>query len=185
MSQAKAVISIENVVASGAIREKLDLDLIAKLLPEVKYEPDEFPGLVFRQKNPKTTTLIFSSGRFVCAGARSEEQAHRAVRGVTQKLRQEGLDIPNEPEVTIQNIVGTASLRGRINIESAARILKRSIYEPEQFPGLIHREDDPHAVFLIFASGKIVCTGAKKESEVFLAVSNLQNTLEKKDLIAY
>ena len=183
--QAKAIISIENVVATAAIKERLDLNLVVERFSEVKYEPKNFPGLVFKLKNPRTTTLIFSSGRFVCTGARSEEQAYRAVKLVARKLRQRGIEVHDEPEVTIQNIVATASLGGRVNIEDAARILKRSMYEPEQFPGLVHRMDDPHTVFLIFSSGKLVCTGAKREAEVYRAVSRLHNSLEEKGLIIY
>ena len=183
--QAKAIISIENVVATATVRERLDLNLIVQRFSEVKYDPTSFPGLVFKLKNPKTTTLIFTSGRFVCTGARSEEQAYRAVKLVAQKLKQKGIEVHDEPEVTIQNIVGTASLGGGVNIEDAARILKRSMYEPEQFPGLVYRMDDPHTVFLIFSSGKLVCTGAKKEAEVHRAVSRLHNSLEEKNLMIY
>jgi transcription initiation factor TFIID TATA-box-binding protein len=59
------------------------------------------------------------------------------------------------------------------------------MYEPEQFPGLIYRMDDPKVVILIFASGKLVCTGAKKEEDVPRAVAKLQKLLEEKGLIRY
>jgi transcription initiation factor TFIID TATA-box-binding protein len=59
------------------------------------------------------------------------------------------------------------------------------MYEPEQFPGLIHRMLDPKTVILLFASGKLVCTGAKKESEVYRAVQNLHTLLEEKNLMIY
>jgi transcription initiation factor TFIID TATA-box-binding protein len=59
------------------------------------------------------------------------------------------------------------------------------MYEPEQFPGVIYRMDDPKVVILLFASGKLVCTGAKKESEVHRAITKLQDTLEEKTLITY
>ena len=59
------------------------------------------------------------------------------------------------------------------------------MYEPEQFPGLIHRMLDPKTVILLFASGKLVCTGAKKESEVYRAVHNLHTLLEEKNLMIY
>ena len=59
------------------------------------------------------------------------------------------------------------------------------MYEPEQFPGLIYRMDDPKVVILIFATGKLVVTGAKKEAEVSIAIAKLQETLEEKGLITY
>ena len=96
-----------------------------------------------------------------------------------------GIQIENEPIIEIQNIVASVSLGGKIHLELAARVLPRSMYEPEQFPGLIHRMSDPKTVILLFASGKLVCTGAKKEAEVYRAVHNLHNLLEEKNLMIY
>jgi len=163
----------------------VNLNLITQIFPDVEYHPDQFPGLVFRLKSPKTATLIFSSGKMVCTGAKSEEQAIKAVKNVVQKLRKGSIPIENEPQIEIQNIVASASLGGKIHLELAARVLPRSMYEPEQFPGLIHRMLDPKTVILLFASGKLVCTGAKKESEVYRAVHNLHDLLEEKNLMIY
>ncbi|MFQ6135385.1 MAG: TATA-box-binding protein [Nitrososphaerales archaeon] len=185
MPQTKPIISIENVVASATINQTVDLNQITRDFPDVEYHPDQFPGLVFRLKSPKTATLIFSSGKMVCTGAKSEEQAVKAVMTVVQKLRKGGVDIYNEPVIEIQNIVASASLGGKVHLEEAARQLTKSMYEPEQFPGLIHRMSDPKTVILLFASGKLVCTGAKKEVEVYRAVNNLHNTLEEKELMIY
>ncbi len=185
MPQTKPIISIENVVASATINQRVDLNQITRDFPDVEYHPDQFPGLVFRLKSPKTATLIFSSGKMVCTGAKSEGQAKKAVNLVVQKLRKGGVDIYNEPIIEIQNIVASASLGGKVHLEEAARQLMKSMYEPEQFPGLIHRMSDPKTVILLFASGKLVCTGAKKEVEVYRAVSNLHNTLEEKELMIY
>jgi len=82
-------------------------------------------------------------------------------------------------------MVASGNLGGKIHLESAARIMPRSMYEPEQFPGLIHRMLDPKTVLLLFASGKLVCTGAKKEEDVYRAVHNLHTTLEEKKLMIY
>jgi len=70
-------------------------------------------------------------------------------------------------------------------LEQAARKLPRSMYEPEQFPGLIHRMLEPKTVILLFASGKLVCTGAKKEKDVYRSIHNLHVLLEEKDLMMY
>ena len=185
LPQTKALISIENVVASASINQTVDLNQITRSFSDVEYHPDQFPGLVFRLKVPKTATLIFSSGKMVCTGAKSEEQAIKAVKTVVQKLRKGSIDIRNEPIIDIQNIVASASLGGKVHLEEAARQLPKSMYEPEQFPGLIHRMADPKTVILLFASGKLVCTGAKKETEVYRAVNNLHVTLEQKGLMIY
>ena len=185
MPQTKPIVSIENVVASASVNQRIDLNLITKNFVEVEYHPDQFPGLVFRLKDPKTATLIFSSGKMVCTGARSEELSRKAVQEVVRRLRKGGIPIKNEAEVVIQNMVASVSLGGRVHLEEAARNLPKSMYEPEQFPGLIHRMADPKTVFLVFSSGKLVCTGAKKESEVYRAVNNLHVMLEEKGLMAY
>jgi len=185
MPQTKSIISIENVVASASVNQRLDLNQITRTFADVEYHPDQFPGLVFRLKIPKTATLIFSSGKMVCTGAKSEDQAKKAVRTVVQKLKKEGIEIVNEAEIVIQNIVASASLGGTVHLEEAARKLPKSMYEPEQFPGLIHRMAEPKTVILLFASGKLVCTGAKKEEQVYQAVNNLHNTLEQMQLMIY
>ncbi|MCH6586577.1 MAG: TATA-box-binding protein [Thaumarchaeota archaeon] len=185
MTKTKPIISIENVVASATIEQRLDLKDITKKFPDVEWNPDQFPGAVFRLKNPRTATLLFRTGKMVCTGAKSEELARKAVKTVVQKLRKGKIKIKNEATVTIQNIVASINLRGRVHLEQAARRLPRSMYEPEQFPGLIHRMLDPKTVILIFSSGKLVCTGGKTEKEVYRSVNQLHNLLEEKDLMIY
>ena len=185
MTATKPVVEIVNVVASATIDQKLDLYKIQKKFPGVEYNPEQFPGAVFRLKNPKTAILLFSTGKMVCTGAKSEELAVKAVGLVVQKLRKEGIKIKKDAIVTVQNIVSSINLGGKIHLEQAARTLPRSMYEPEQFPGVIHRMVDPKTVILIFASGKLVCTGAKTESDVYRSVHNLHNMLEEKGLMLY
>ena len=87
--------------------------------------------------------------------------------------------------MTIQNIVSSVNLGGRVDLENAARKLPRSMYEPEQFPGLIHRMLEPKTVILIFASGKLVCTGGKTADDVYSSVNQLHSDLEEKNLMSY
>jgi len=181
----KPIIEIVNVVASATIDQKLDLIKIQKKFPDVEYHPEQFPGAVFRLKTPKTATLLFSTGKMVCTGSKSEEMAVKAVNLVVEKLRKGGIKIKKDAVVTVQNIVSSINLGGRIHVERAARTLPRSMYEPEQFPGVIHRMLDPKTVILLFASGKLVCTGAKTEKDVYRSVNNLHSMLEEKDLMIY
>ena len=185
MPQTKPVVSIENVVASASVDQKMDLNEITRTFPDVEYHPDQFPGLVFRLKSPKTATLIFTSGKMVCTGAKSEEMSRKAVQTVVQRLRKGGIKVKKDAVVEIQNIVASINLGGKIHLEQAARTLPRSMYEPEQFPGLIHRMLDPKTVILLFSSGKLVCTGAKKEPDVYRSVNNLHALLEEKNLMIY
>jgi transcription initiation factor TFIID TATA-box-binding protein len=181
----ESYINIENVVASATLNQKIDLNSIVRLFPGVEYRPEQFPGLVYRLKKPKTATLIFTSGKMVCTGAKSERQARKAVMKVVDELKRNGMIILGKPEIQIQNIVASAGLGGHIDLEKTTYSLQKTMYEPEQFPGLIYRMADPKVVILIFASGKLVCTGAKKEAEVPRAIAKLQETLEEKGLITY
>ena len=185
MPQVKATLSIENVVASATLNQKVDLNAVVKGYPGVEYRPEQFPGLVFRLKRPKTATLIFSSGKMVCTGAKSEKEARRAVIKVVKELKKGGIIIIGKPELKIQNIVASGILGGMIDLEKAAYTLEHTMYEPEQFPGLIYRMAEPKVVILLFASGKLVCTGAKKEEDVYVAVDKLHALLEETTLIFY
>jgi transcription initiation factor TFIID TATA-box-binding protein len=178
-----AAIKIQNVVACATLNQKFDLNAIVKVNPLVDYHPEKFPGLVFRLKRPRTAILIFRTGKMVCTGAKSEKEAVKAIRKVLKELKISGIIIPGKPETKIVNIVASANLRGKIELEDVAYALKKTMYEPEQFPGLIYRMDEPRVVFLIFATGKLVCTGATKEAEVYEAVEKLHQQLEKNELI--
>ena len=178
-------VSVENVVATATLGQKLDLIAIMKVFRNVEYRPKKFPGLVFRLKRPKTATLIFSTGKMVCTGAKSEKLARTAIRKVVRELKNSGIIILGKPEIVIQNIVATANLHGLVDLEAAVDVLENVMYEPEQFPGLIYRMADPKVVILVFASGKLVCTGGKSAEMVDVAVVKLHGILEDFDLIYY
>jgi transcription initiation factor TFIID TATA-box-binding protein len=185
MPKTKAIITIQNVVASATLNQKVDLNAVVKSNPGVEYRPEQFPGLVFRIKRPKTATLIFNSGKMVCTGAKSEKESRRAVMTVVKELKKNGIVIIRKPDLKVVNIVASASLGGNVDLEKAVTTLGKTMYEPEQFPGLIHRMDEPKVVILLFASGNLVCTGAKKEQDVYDAVHKLHASLEEQNLIFY
>jgi transcription initiation factor TFIID TATA-box-binding protein len=176
-------IKIVNVVASVTLNQKLDLLDIMRLFRNVEYRPKQFPGLVFRLKRPKTATLIFRTGKMVCTGAKSEKQARSAVHKVVRELKNNGIVILNKPKITIQNMVASGNLHGSIDLETAADVLENVMYEPEQFPGLIYRMQDPKTVLLLFASGKLVCTGAKSAEMVHESVAKVYGVLRDYELI--
>ena len=187
MPLVEPVVKIENVVATAALKHRIDLKAVAKAFPVVSYRRERFPGLVFKLKRPRTTTLIFSTGKMVCTGATSERDAAKALRKVVRTLSKGGMIIMGKLEIGIENVVATASLGGEVDLlelyESETGMRGRISYEPEQFPGLIYRMNDPKVVILLFASGKLVCTGARKEEDVHQAINNLRQKLEEKNLI--
>ena len=185
MAKRIPTIHIQNIVASAALNQRISLTKIVEKFPFAEYSPRVFPGLVFRIKKPKTATLIFETGKMVCTGAKSEKEAIQAVNKVTRELRSHGIPLANKPEIKIQNVVASAELNGEIDLENVVYKLKKVMYEPEQFPGAVFRMDEPKVVFLIFSAGKLVCVGAKKEQDVYIAVDKLQGMLEEQELIFY
>jgi transcription initiation factor TFIID TATA-box-binding protein len=185
MPKTEAIINIQNIVASATLNQKVDLNAVVKGYPDVEYRPEKFPGLVFRLKRPKTATLIFSTGKMVCTGAKSGEESRRAIMTVAKELKKSGLIILGKPDWKIVNLVASASLGGKVDLEKAVTTLGKTMYEPEQFPGLVYRMDEPKVVILVFASGSLVVTGATKEQDVHDAVHKLHGILEEQNLIFY
>ncbi|HUU07420.1 MAG TPA: TATA-box-binding protein [Thermoplasmata archaeon] len=180
-----AVMKIENVVASTSLGVELDLPAIVLALDGAEYDPERFPGLIYRLKEPKTATLLFRSGKVVCTGAKSLEQVKIAISKVAKLIGAMGIVIKDEPEIVVQNIVASSDLGAKINLNAIAISLglDRVEYEPEQFPGLVYRIDSPKVVVLLFGSGKLVCTGARKPEDVVAAVDKITEDLKAAGLL--
>jgi transcription initiation factor TFIID TATA-box-binding protein len=175
--------NIENIVATVILQNNLDLNLIETRIPDVEYNPDQFPGLVYRMQQPKVTALIFKSGKMVVTGAKSVMELVQAVKKILKTLIEKGIPIQGRPQIQIQNIVASANLHVFVDLERAAEVLENNMYEPEQFPGLIYRMRKPRVVLLIFSSGKMVITGAKREEEVKEAVFTIYKILKERGCI--
>jgi transcription initiation factor TFIID TATA-box-binding protein len=180
-----AKIRIENVVASLSLADKLDLPAIALELEGAEYEPDQFPGVIYRLKQPKTAILLFGSGKVVCTGGKSMKEVEDSIRIVAQQVRKGGQKIKMHPAIQVQNIVASSDLESEINLNAIAVTLglDRVEYEPEQFPGLVCRMEEPRVVILLFGSGKLVCTGARKPSDIDVAVKKITKELQNAGLL--
>jgi len=177
-------IKIENVVASAPLGTTLDLEAVTKVL-NGEYNKERFPGIIYRVKEPKTATLLFRSGKIVCTGARSIEDIYKAISIIVERLNKAGFKMNKKPDITIQNIVATYDLGTNLNLNTIALTLgfERIEYEPEQFPGLVYRMDEPKLVLLIFGSGKIVCTGARTTEDIEKSISIIEDELKGVGLI--
>jgi len=171
-------INIVNVVVSTKIGDDIDLEHVADVLDNAEYEPEQFPGLVCRLNDPRVALLIFRSGKLNCTGAKSKEEAEIAIKKVIKQLKEAGFDIEEDPEIKVQNMVATAELGTEPNLDRIST-LEGTEYEPEQFPGLVYRMEDPKVVVLIFGSGKIVITGLKREEDAYRALENVLNMLKE------
>ncbi|GAI77693.1 unnamed protein product [marine sediment metagenome] len=176
-------VEIQNVVATSSLETRIDLIAILKVFRNTEYRPKRFPGLVFKLKQPKTATLIFSTGKLVCTGAKSEKLAHSAIRKVVRELRKEGFIIRKSPKIKVVNMVASADIHGKVDLEDASMLLDNIMYEPEQFPGAVYRMKEPKVVILIFSSGRLVLTGAKKEEQVHEAAEKIHGILLENELI--
>ncbi len=176
-------VTIQNVVASVDLYFKIPLERVASILmtsSEVSYIPEQFPGLVVKIKQPKTSALVFSSGKMVITGAKSAQGIKEAVTVLRHQLRMASTTKGPKnkaAKITVQNIVASGNIGYKIDLELAALLLENSMYEPEQFPGLIYRLKKPKTVLLLFQTGNVVCTGAKKEAYVFQAVKHVKDDL--------
>jgi len=179
----KPRVIIENVVAMARLGQKIDLMRAAASLPWESYWKGDFLGLIIKIERPRSCLLLFENGKVVCTGARSEADAREAVKKCAGKLRRAGLLQGGNPEVKVQNIVAAVSLDGAmIGLESlvaADRPELEVMYEPEQFPGAICHMKSPRVAVLAFLSGKLVCTGAKREEDVYRAVEKFMRILEE------
>ncbi len=171
---------IENVVATvvAKIEEKIDLNVIARKFTDVEYNPERFPGLIMRISEPKATLLIFSTGKMVVTGLRDASQAAPVVEDAINRIRKCKINI-SDPVIIIQNIVASGDLKCSVDLNMATVVMEYTMYEPEVFPGLIYRMQDPHSVFLIFSTGRIVCTGAKTKEIVAAAIKKLYHLVRE------
>ncbi|MCG1004607.1 MULTISPECIES: TATA-box-binding protein [Halobacterium] len=185
MSTLADTIQIENVVASSDLGQELALDQLAVDLDGADYNPEDFPGIVYRLQEPKSATLIFRSGKVVCTGAKSVDDVHEALDIVFDDLRELGIDVDSNPPIEVQNIVSSASLEQSLNLNAIAigLGLEQIEYEPEQFPGLVYRLDDPDVVVLLFGSGKLVITGGTETDEAQQALMHVQDRLSELGLL--
>ncbi len=179
IQKGKKEITIVNIVVSSDLKKDIPLEKMAATLPNTEYNPEQFPGLVLRIKEPKTSALIFSSGKIVCTGARTLSDVDLSIKSIIKSLKKLNITVTVKPEITVQNIVASGSIGMALNLNVLGIQLPNTEYEPEQFPGLVHKLKGTNATFLLFSNGKIVCTGTKTEAQVNEATDQLIVNLEK------
>ncbi|KAM4853802.1 TATA box-binding protein-like 2 [Thomomys bottae] len=169
---------LQNIVSTVNLACKLDLKKIALHAKNAEYNPKRFAAVIMRIREPRTTALVFSSGKMVCTGAKSEEQSRLAARKYARVVQKLGFPA-RFLDFKIQNMVGSCDVRFPIRLEGLVLTHQQfSSYEPELFPGLIYRMVKPRIVLLIFVSGKVVLTGAKERSEIYEAFENIYPILK-------
>ena len=165
-AKSKGSYKIQNIVATTSLEKPIPLTKLARTQPNTEYNPETFPGLVLRVKEPKSAVLVFSSGNLVCTGTKSVEQVRRVIKAVIKQLKKINVKITIKPKITVQNIVASGSIDLKLNLNFLALEMENTEYEPEQFPGLVYKLIEPNATFLLFSNGKLVCTGTKNRKQL-------------------
>ena len=176
-------IKIVNIVVSTSLEHDIPLEKMAATLSNTEYNPEQFPGLVIRIKEPKTSALIFSSGKVVCTGARTIEKVQESIKKIIKSLEKINIHIKVKPEIKIQNIVASGGVGMDLNLNELATKLQNVEYEPEQFPGLVYKlpqtKSNPQATFLLFSNGKLVCTGTKNRKQLDESMKQLIKNIKE------
>jgi transcription initiation factor TFIID TATA-box-binding protein len=158
-------INIQNVSTIATFGHFLNLDEIAASLPRVKADPEKHPGVIYHHDDPEATLVMFSKGTMLVFSARNEAQAIEAIRKTVQVLRDRRIRVNPDPDISVRNVMATATINSRINLELASMTLERTVYEPQHFPGLFYRPV-PGISMCLFGQGKMTITGTQNESEV-------------------
>ena len=179
--------NIENIVCTANLKCSLNLRDIALQAKNAEYNPKRFSAVITKIKEPKSTCLIFSSGKIVCLGTKNEENSKKACRKFGKIIKSLGYNATFK-EYKIQNVVGSADVKFQISLMKLYCYLLKNTsiksktlvaYEPEQFPGLIYRMIEPNIVLLIFLSGKIVLTGGKSRNDIYEGFKKIYPVLVK------
>jgi len=175
----KLEFTITNMVASASLGLELDLYALASKIPEIEYEPEQFPGAILKFKDPKASLLLFKNGKVVCVGCKKRELIEKTINKTIKKLTPFAKKITKtkKPKIEITNIVAAASLDMELDLYKIAYKIKDVEYEPEQFPGAILKFKDPKASLLLFKNGKVICAGAKNEKEIKAALLKARKML--------
>lgn len=169
-------IEIQNIVASVDLNTELDLSELQTFFDEAEYNPDSFPALIVKLREPKVSFLVFRNGKINCTGAKSAEMAEEGVTKLTGLLRSKGIDVETNPSVVVTNVVATVDLGVTLNLDEIAMNVENVEYEPEQFPGLVYKPHGSRISVLVFATGKLVIAGMKHASD---AKEVLQGLMER------
>lgn len=180
----RTTLEIVNVVASSALGREIDLESVVLDLSGADFDPERFPGIIYRPEAAQATCLIFRSGKITCSGAGSIEATHATIHATLDTLRELGIEAET-PTVDIQNVVLSGDLGGALHLEAVAigLGLENVEYEPEQFPGLIYRLDETNIAVLLFGPGSVVVTGAKTYGEAEAALEEVVNRLRNLALL--
>lgn len=169
----RSEIKIQNTVSTADLKQEID---IARF-NEYKHLSSNLD--LYRCGYVKDDTMVgrvtvFRTGKMISVGTKSPKQAEMELKKACSILKSYGLAKNARITSKVRNIVSRFDFNASLPIETLARTLPKSIYEPEQFPGLIYRIQDS-CVALLFASGKGIIAGAKSIEETNFAFFDVKS----------
>lgn len=177
-ADAEFEVKIQNIVAFTDLGTKISLEKVLQKLENTEYQPEQFPGLIYRMQSPRASALVFSQGKIVCTGTKSMDALKEAMEQIVKNLSSVGFRLPQKYTTTVENIVASSAIDADLNLDEIAFQLENSEYEPEQFPGLVYRISQPRVAFLLFKSGRIIITGGRTIAEIHEALGIFKKNLE-------
>lgn len=172
-------VKVQNIVAFTTLGKPISLEKLLSEVENTEWQPEQFPGLVYKITSPRASALIFSQGKIVCTGTKSLEDLKEAMRKIVKRISDAGIEMPKTYSTQVENIVASTKIDADLNLDEIAMMLENSEYEPEQFPGLVYRISDPRVAFLLFTSGRIICAGAQDVAAVHRALKKFKENLEE------
>lgn len=177
---------IVNVIASTKFDSTLNIENLARKLPRSIYEPEIFSGLVHRSQDPKATFIMFASGKVSSIGTNSEKVSRNSLNAICFEIgKLVGKPLKLQP-ISTENIVATGDMGSKINVMRLSNELAEIQYNPNKFPAIVmpYKEANARIKLLIFASGKIVSVGGKREIDAKNSILETYDKLSKlKDIL--
>jgi transcription initiation factor TFIID TATA-box-binding protein len=191
-SASKITIKIQNIVATvslGQLQHRirtlpsltspltlgctLDPEKIAQTVSNAEYNPRRFAAVIMRIREPRTTALVFKTGKMIVTGAKDISESQAAAKTYVKIIQRCGFSA-SVSDFKISNMSATVDFGFPIRLEGLMYAHHTSCtYEPELFPGLVYRMTEPKVVLLIFVSGKVVITGAKSVESLTQGMTNI------------
>lgn len=169
----------QNIVSTSNLGVELDLSHITTQSRNTVYKPDRFQGLLMRVRKPRTTALLYSTGKFVVTGAKSRTESLQAARKYAKIIKKIGYGEAKLTSFRVTNVVASCDFGFKINlIQFECTHLQLCRYEPEVFPGLVYSMAKPKVTMLISENGNITVNKAKSMQDVHNALDILYPKLK-------
>lgn len=166
---------LTNVVCSAHVQCTLDLRELCYRLPDTRYEPTRFPGLIWKHNIIKGNCLVFSNGAIQCQGkARSLHEGKQRLRRYARILQKTGFPVILTP-IKVVTASAFHILSGPLDIHTLVQE-RHLVYEPELFPTVNMKTQG--MTFSCYSNGKVIITGIKTASDINHSIDPILIELE-------